>query len=120
MDRQKLENLLADMSVSEKIEQLVQLHGGFFGEVDMITGPAAEFKMDADRPYRTGTVLGEHGAEHLRNLQDRMMAKQPHLIPAIFMADVIHGYKTAFPVPIAIGSSFDPDLAEEISSAAAE
>ena len=120
MDRQKLENLLADMSVSEKIEQLVQLHGGFFGEVGMITGPAAEFKMDADQPYRTGTVLGEHGAEHLRNLQDRMMAKQPHRIPAIFMADVIHGYKTAFPVPIAIGSSFDPDLAEEIASAAAE
>ena len=36
------------------------------------------------------------------------------------MADVIHGYKTGFPVPIAIGSTFDPELAEKITSAAAK
>ena len=82
MQKKELEKLLKDMSLNEKIEQLVQLHGGFFGEVDMITGPAAEFKMTADQPYRVGSLLGEHGAEHLRDLQDRMMAKQPHHIPA--------------------------------------
>ena len=120
MQKKELEKLLKDMPLNEKIEQLVQLHGGFFGEVDMITGPAAEFKMTADQPYRVGSLLGEHGAEHLRDLQDRMMAKQPHHIPALFMADVIHGYKTAFPVPIALGSSFDPELVREVASAAAE
>lgn len=120
MTLDEIKKLLSEMSLEEKAEQLVQLHGGFFGDVGMITGPAAEFKMDADQPYRTGSVLGEHGARHLIDLQNRMMAKQPHKIPAIFMADVIHGYKTAFPVPIAIGSGFDPDLAEEIASAAAE
>lgn len=120
MQKHELEALLKDMSLSEKIEQLVQLHGGFFGEVDMITGPAAQFKMTADQPYRVGSLLGEHGAKHLRDLQDKMMAKQPHHIPALFMADVIHGYKTAFPVPIALGSSFSPELAEEVASAAAE
>lgn len=120
MHKQELEELLRDMSLSEKIEQLVQLHGGFFGDVDMITGPAAQFNMSADQPYRTGSLLGEHGAAHLRDLQDRIMAKQPHRIPALFMADVIHGYKTAFPVPIALGSSFDPKLVEEVAAAAAE
>lgn len=120
MQKHELEKLLNDMSLSEKVEQLVQLHGGFFGEVDMITGPAAQFKMTADQPYRVGSLLGEHGAKHLRELQDKMMAKQPHHIPAIFMADVIHGYKTAFPVPIALGSSFNTKLVEEVASAAAE
>ncbi len=120
MTDSQLKNLLRDMSLQEKIEQLVQLHGGFFGDVGMITGPAAEFKMSPNQPYRTGSLLGETGASHLKELQDRIVASQPHKIPAIFMADVIHGYKTAFPVPVAIGSGFDPELAEEIASAAAE
>lgn len=120
MDEKKLQALLEDMSLSEKIEQLVQLHGGFFGTVDLYTGPVVDFHMTEDQPYRTGSVLGEHGAAHLIDLQDRMMAKQPHHIPVLFMADVIHGYKTAFPVPIAVGSTFNPDLAARITAAAAK
>lgn len=120
MKQHELSALLRDMSLSEKIEQLVQLHGGFFGEVDVVTGPAAQFNMTAEQPYRVGSLLSEHGAARLHELQDSMMAKQPHHIPALFMADVIHGYKTAFPVPIALGSSFDPKLVEEIAAAAAE
>lgn len=120
MHASELKKLLAQMSLSEKIEQLVQLHGGFFGQIDTYTGPVVDFHMTPDQPYRTGSVLGEHGAARLRDLQDRMMEKQPHHIPVLFMADVIHGYKTAFPVPIAIGSTFNPELAEEITSAAAK
>lgn len=120
MTKAELKNLLNDMSLSEKVEQLVQLHGGFFGNIDVYTGPVVDFHMTADQPYRTGSVLGEHGAAHLKDLQNRMMEKQPHRIPALFMADVIHGYKTGFPVPIAIGSSFNPSLAEKIASAAAK
>lgn len=120
MKKTELEKLLKDMSLTEKIEQLVQLHGGFFGHIDTYTGPVVDFNMTPDQPYRTGSVLGEHGAAHLKELQDRMMKKQPHHIPALFMADVIHGYKTAFPVPIAIGSTFDPGLAEKTTSAAAK
>lgn len=120
MDEKKLQALLADMTLSEKIEQLVQLNGGFFGSDEQATGPVSEFRMTPDQPYRTGTVLGVHGAANLIDLQDRMMARQPHHIPALFMADVIHGYRTAFPVPIAIGSTFNPALAERITAAAAK
>lgn len=119
MNENKLRELLAEMTLCEKIEQLVQLHGGFFGDVDQITGPAVDFHMTPGQPYRTGSVLGEHGAAHLMDLQDRMMAQQPHHIPAMFMADVIHGYRTAFPVPIALGATFDPELAERTAAAAA-
>lgn len=120
MTREQLNELLKDMSLSEKIEQLVQLHGGFFGEGGVLTGPGVDFKMTKDQPYRTGSVLGDHGAEHLIDLQDRMMAIQPHRIPALFMADVIHGYKTGFPVPIALGSTFNTKLVEEVIEASAK
>lgn len=120
MTNQELINLLNDMTLSEKIEQLVQLHGGFFGTINTYTGPVVDFNMTPEQPFRTGSVLGEHGAAHLRDLQDRMMEKQPHHIPVLFMADVIHGYKTGFPVPIALGSTFNPELVEKISSASAK
>lgn len=120
MKKSELEKLLEEMTLSEKVEQLVQLHGGFFGNIDIYTGPVVDFKMTPEQPYRTGSILGEHGAAHLKELQDKIMEKQSHHIPALFMADVIHGYKTAFPVPIAIGSSFNPELAEKITSAAAK
>ncbi len=119
MEQIELENLLKDMSLSEKIEQLVQLHGGFYGETDNYTGPVVDFHMTKEQPYRIGSILGEHGAQKLKDLQDRMMELQPHHIPALFMADVIHGYRTAFPAPIGIGSSFHPELAEKICEAVA-
>lgn len=120
MTEERLNDLLKDMSLQEKVEQLVQLHGGFYGQVDTYTGPIVDFKMSKEQPYRMGSVLGDHGAKHLVDLQDAMMKIQPHHIPALFMVDVIHGYKTAFPVPIAIGSTFNPSLAKKITCAAAK
>lgn len=120
MTEERLNDLLKDMSLQEKVEQLVQLHGGFYGQIDTYTGPIVDFKMSKEQPYRMGSVLGDHGAKHLTKLQDAMMKIQPHHIPTLFMVDVIHGYKTAFPVPIAIGSTFNPSLAKEITCAAAK
>ena len=119
MKEKELRKLLGEMSLSEKIEQLIQLHGGFFGGTDQLTGPEAAFRLKDGQAYRIGSLLGVNGAARLKKLQDQMMAAQPHHIPALFMADVIHGYRTAFPIPIAIGSSFNPTLAERISEAAA-
>lgn len=119
MDEQKLQALLKDMTLQEKIEQLVQLDSSFFDNDGVCTGPVEKFAMTADQPYRVGSLLGVKGAAKIIDLQDRMMARQPHHIPALFMMDVIHGYQTIFPVPIAIGSSFNPVLAEQVASVAA-
>lgn len=120
MKDSELKLLLDKMSLEEKIAQLMQLNGDFLGSDEFLTGPAADFKLSREKIYSMGSVLSEHGAQHLHKLQDEMMAVQPHGIPALFMADVIHGYKTGFPAPIAIGCSFEPSLAEEISEAAAK
>lgn len=120
MTEKELSELLQDMTVSEKVMQLVQLNGDFYGGADLLTGPAAAFHLTEDQPYSAGSVLSEHGAAHLKALQQKFIKEQPHHIPAMFMADVIHGYKTAFPVPIALGCSFDPVLAEETAEIAAK
>ena len=119
MTENQLKELLNDMSLSEKVEQLVQFNGALYGKLLNYTGPKVDFQLQPDQQYRVGSVLGECGAKKLHELQDKIMEKQPHHIPAVFMTDIIHGLRTVFPVPIAIGSSFDPELAEEISSAAA-
>lgn len=120
MTDNQLEQLLSEMSLDEKVGQLMQLNGDFLDSDEFLTGPAADFKLNYEQIYSMGSVLSEQGAARLRSLQDEMMKVQPHHIPALFMADVIHGYKTGFPAPIAIGCSFDPSLAEEISEAAAK
>lgn len=119
MTEEELKTLLSEMSLEEKIDQLVQLHGGFYGEHMELTGPEQSFNISGSRQYKVGSILGECGYEHLKSIQDGFMAHQPHHIPAIFMADVIHGFRTVFPVPIAQGASFDPELTEKISAAAA-
>lgn len=119
MTEKQIAELLNDMTLTEKVEQLVQLNGDFYGGGDFLTGPAARFHLTDNKAYRLGSILGSDGAERLKKLQDRFMKEQPHHIPAMFMADVIHGYKTAFPVPIALGAGFDPQLVRETAEAAA-
>lgn len=122
MEKNQLKSLLTDMSLSEKAGQLLQIHGRWFleGGYEPSTGPALEFEITEEQAYSAGSVLNETGAANLKKLQDKIMSRQPHRIPALFMADVIHGYKTAFPVPIALGCGFDPGLIERISAAAAK
>lgn len=120
MTEMQLKELLSEMTLSEKIEQMIQFHGGFYGDVKLITGPGHDYSVKPDQQWRIGTVLGEAGYEHLKALQEGFMEKQPHRIPAIFMSDVIHGYKTIYPVPLGQGASFDPELTRELAGATAK
>ncbi len=120
MTELQLKELLADMSLGEKIEQMIQFHGGFYGDVKLITGPGHDYSVKPDQQWRIGTVLGESGYEHLKELQEGFMEKQPHHIPAIFMSDVIHGFRTVYPVPLGQGASFDPELTKELATATAK
>lgn len=119
MKQQELRELLSDMSLTEKIDQLLQV-GGFYLEKDgMVTGPENVVGFTQEEINLAGTVLGSIGAEKLRKIQKSYMEKQPHHIPLIFMADIINGYRTIFPIPLAQGCSFDPELAKEGAAIAA-
>ncbi len=121
MTEQQLNELLKDMSLQEKIDQMFQVMGTFFSEEDdgTLTGPAQEFGIPLQDLQSAGSILGTYGADKLKAIQDKAMSVQPHHIPLLFMMDVIHGLKTIFPAPLAQGATFDPELAGECSSAAA-
>lgn len=119
METKALRELLSQMSLKEKIGQLLQLTGNFFEEGGEITGPMQDMNLTEDDLWLTGSILGTVGAEKLRKIQETFMEKHPHHIPLLFMADVINGYRTIFPIPLAQGSSFDPAVSRTGASVAA-
>lgn len=111
MEERELVKLLKDMSLEEKADQLLQLSADFFSDGEILTGPALDFGIEPSDIENAGSVLGVSGTEKIRNIQKNQMAHQRHHIPMLFMADVINGFKTAFPIPLALGASFNPDIA---------
>ncbi|NLW10393.1 MAG: beta-glucosidase BglX [Clostridiaceae bacterium] len=115
MTEKELRALLEDMSLREKIGQLTQLDASVFNDEGPVTGPASELGLNDDDAYLCGSVLGLTGAAETEALQKMCMAKQPHGIPLLLMADIINGYKTIFPIPLAQGCSFEPEAARKVA-----
>jgi beta-glucosidase len=104
---QRIDDLLSRMTLDEKVGQLVQYSG--FNE-----GRAA-----AIREGRIGSLLNVTGAENTNRVQ-RIAIEESRLgIPLLFGLDVIHGYRTIFPIPLATASSWDPELVTTIEAIAA-
>lgn len=122
MEKEKLRELLADMSLEEKAGQMQQLMGNFYQSdaEGILTGPARELGIGADDIRMAGSVLGTYGADTLKKIQKEYMEQQPHHIPLLFMMDVIHGMKTIFPIPLAQGATFEPELSRRCNEAAAK
>ena len=122
MTEQKLKELLADMTLEEKVNQMSQVVGAFFNKDMDITamGPMADKGFTPENVALSGSILGSMGAETLKKIQKDFVEQHPHHIPMLFMMDVIHGMKTIFPAPLAQGATFDPELSGECASAAAK
>lgn len=123
LEIQQIEDLLEKMTTDEKIGQLVQLAPPFFkgsSESGKITGPLANIKVSDELVKNAGSVLGASGAREIRSIQEQHLKENRLGIPLLFMADIIHGYETIFPIPIAIGSSWDLELARKSAEIAAK
>lgn len=120
MTQNDLKNLLDDMSLEEKVGQLVQVTIQTLGEDGIITGPTGTMALSEQEKGMVGSMLGACGAELLAEIQKKQMAKQPHHIPMLFMRDVINGHETIFPIPLALGCTFRPELAENAARIAAK
>lgn len=113
MKHSELIKLLGEMSLEEKIGQMCQLVPDFLGKTGELTGPLGHFVLNGNETKLLGSVLNANGAENVMKLQDEFMKNHPHNIPLLFMMDVINGYETIFPIPLAQGCSFEPELAKE-------
>lgn len=120
MEQSKLLELLKDMSLEEKIGQLFQGNGSFYESDSIATGPAADQGFSEETVRLSGSILGAAGAAVTKKIQKEHIEKHPHGIPMILMADVINGYRTIFPIPLAQGAAFNPALSEKGSAIAAK
>ncbi|MFN2596799.1 MAG: glycoside hydrolase family 3 N-terminal domain-containing protein, partial [Pyrinomonadaceae bacterium] len=108
----RIDQLLARMTLEEKLGQLQQLDGEANGNfrpehVEMI------------RRGLLGSTLNVRGAQRTNELQRVAMNESRLKIPHLFAFDVIHGYRTIFPVPLGEAASFDPGAAERAAEIAA-
>ena len=119
MTNEALKALLDSMSLEEKAGQLVQCNAGQFISNSLgITGPDGEELPTEDLNRVMGSVLTFENARQAKALQDRHLKADPKKIPLLLMLDVIHGLRTTYPIPLAMGCSFDDELLEECADVA--
>ena len=114
MDR-FIDQLMAQMTLEEKLGQLNLPVTG-----DIVTGAARDSNVAEDiREGRVGGLFNLKGAQSIREVQ-RIAVEESRLgIPLIFGMDVIHGYETVFPIPLALSCSWDMEAIERSAQIAA-
>ena len=117
---QKVETLLKQMTLEEKIGQMNQ-YSGFWD----LTGPAPS-NGDAAKKYEhlrkgyVGSMLNLRGVENVRKIQKIAVEETRLGIPLIIGFDVIHGYETLSPIPLAESASWDLEAIKKSAEVAAE
>ncbi len=107
---QRVDSVLTLMTLDEKIGQLNQYSGGW--ETGTHTENDFENREELVRRGRVGSFLNVIGADITRRIQKISVEESRLKIPIIFGLDVIHGFRSTFPVPIAEASSWNPKLVE--------
>ncbi|MCE2821912.1 MAG: beta-glucosidase BglX [Saprospiraceae bacterium] len=110
----RVEALLAKMSLDDKIGQLNQV----VGDISTGTDVSKDDLLKQVRAGQVGSILSHTNFENKITLQKTAL-KSNLGIPLVFGFDVIHGYKTIFPIPLAQAASWDMDLIERIERVAA-
>lgn len=119
MTHEALKELLDSMTLEEKVGQLVQCNAGqFISTGAEITGPEGQVLPAEDLNRVMGSVLTFENAKQAKQLQDLHLAADRNRIPLLLMVDVIHGMKTTYPIPLAMGCSFDEGLMTECAAMA--
>ena len=119
-----VDQLISRMTVEEKAGQLQLMASAWGGGAALSLNPpgsGSDFQQqvnEARQGLLTGVFNG-NGARMARTLQTAAVRESRLKIPLIFAADIIHGHRTIFPVPLAEVASFEPDLARRTAEAAA-
>ncbi len=116
-----LKALISQMTLKEKLGQLGQYNASVFCASDAkITGPVTKLEITDDDVNNMGSVLNFKNAAEFIKIQKSHLEKDRNKIPLLSMMDVIHGYRTIYPIPLALGCSFDTELVKECSEMAAK
>jgi beta-glucosidase len=119
-----VDDLIGRMTLEEKAGQLQLMASAWGGGVALSLNPASagpnfEQQVEEARQGQLTGVFNGNGATMARIMQTAAVKESRMKIPLIFAADIIHGHRTIFPVPLAEVASFEPDLARRTAEAAA-
>jgi len=111
----RVDSLLSRMTLEEKVGQMT-----LFTSDLTTTGPTMrdDYK-ELIKEGKVGAIFNAYGAEYTRKLQDMAMENSRLGIPLLFGYDVIHGFRTIFPIPLGEAASWEPELARKSSQVAA-
>lgn len=110
-----IDGLMSKMTLREKIGQLNLMVAG-----DITTGGAMDTKVGSGvADGSIGGVFNVKGVDKIRTLQDIAVKKTKHGIPLIVGMDVVHGYETIFPIPLALSASWDLQAIERCAQISA-
>ncbi len=101
----RADKLLAQMTLDEKIGQMSQLDIGYFRDPEQL--------KQAVRDGRCGSLLNFFGAEQVNGIQKIAVEESRLGIPLIIGRDVIHGYRTIFPIPLGMAASWNPEAVKK-------
>ncbi len=113
----KVEALLEKMTLEEKIGQLNLLTPGGGIATGSVVSENVEKKIKAGQ---VGGLFGVAGPEKVRQAQEIAIKNSRLKIPLLIGSDIIHGYKTTFPIPLGTSSSWDMDLIQKMAEVAAK
>ncbi len=109
-----IESIIDKMTIEEKVGQLA-----LRGRSSRERGALPEELLASVRNGEIGAFLNVMDTSHVRKLQEVAVNESKHGIPLLFARDVIHGFKTIFPIPLGQAASWNPDMVEEGSRIAA-
>ncbi|TRW27359.1 beta-glucosidase BglX [Flavobacterium zepuense] len=110
-----ISELMGKMTIDEKIAQLVQ-----FTADGTVTGPkGGDNFIEEIKKGNVGSILNATGVKYTRELQKLNLENSRLKIPLLYGYDVIHGYRTIFPITLGESASWDPAMAELSSKVAA-
>lgn len=108
-------NLLKEMNDSDKARQLTQVNA-FYVHAEtaaQATGVSGDLNLSDSDIAGVGSVLNFGDAADAERIRRAHLSKGENQVPLVMMQDVIHGYRTIYPVPLALGCSFDLSIVEE-------
>lgn len=114
-----IDNLIAKMTLEEKAGQMNQYNGFWDATGPMPEGDYQKKRYEELKNGQVGSMLNVIGVDQIRALQKIAVEETRLGIPLIFGHDVIHGYKTIFPIPLAESCSWDLELMEKSARVAA-
>lgn len=110
----RIDSLMSKMSLTEKVGQTAQR-----GTSSRVKGTLSEELKTAVREGRVGSLINVMNKEFVDELQRIAVEESPNGIPLIFARDVIHGFKTIFPIPLGQAATWNPVLVEDGARVAA-